>query len=542
MDQVELDFLPGFTTVTGETGAGKSVLLGALSLLSGARAEKSIIRQGQDCCEVEASLYFEEAESINTLLESMHLPACEEGILILHRTLFASKSQKVLVNGTLTTLANLQKIGGHWIDFHGPGEPQKLFDERYQLEMLDLYAKSESALERYRGVFQARIQLLNQIQKLSEQEQLSPDELDFYQTQLNKIKLAAPSLEAITKLEEDFARISNAESILTHAKTIGSTLSSELYKIQPLLKTSAQLTDLLPGSGQQELHERLHSLVVEAEDLASEFSQVAEEAYESQENPGDINTKMNLWLEVQRKYGPTPEAVFQKREALREKLESQSGVEGKIIELEKQVKQLEKDLLPIARELGEIRKAGAEKLSGKVVALLKKLGFQKAVFAIEILEEKEFKSYGNTRCQFLFSANPGQVAQPLNKIASSGETARVMLALKTLLAESDKTPLLVFDEVDANVGGEIAVQVANELANLSREHQVFCITHLPQVAAKGHNHFLVEKRQTETETRVEIGVLRNEDERVHELARMLGDRNSKAAISHAEELLGVAIG
>ena len=285
------------------------------------------------------------------------------------------------------------------------------------------------------------------------------------------------------------------------------------------------------------LRDRLNSLAAEAEDIRADFARLGRGLSSDDESAAELDGKMNLWLEFRRKYGPGAEAVREKREALRRRLASQGDVEARVAKLKAEAAKVEKDLRKQAEVLRAARTKAAEKLATAARKMLGSLGFKKADLRIEVAAA-ELGPHGADAVRFLFCPNIGQDLLPLDQIASSGEAARVMLALKTVLAAVDRTPVLVFDEVDANVGGEIGAQVGRELAALGKGHQVFCVTHLPQVAALGHAHLVVTKTQDDKSTTVEIAPVHGKrKDRESELARMLGDRASKVALSHARELL-----
>jgi len=540
MTETSLELDSGFTVVTGETGAGKSVLLGALSLLAGNRADKSLIRQGQEQLEVEAGLCFKDIAAIDRCLDEVGLPACEDNILVLRRSIHRSKMAKVFINGKLSTLSALQQLGQLWIDFHGPGEPQKLFHWRNQLELLDLYAGNQKAQADYSKSFDAWRALCQRRENLINQTRLSDDELTFYQSQVDKIDALELSEEAVDELELDYKRISQAEELLRLAQGVEMGLNGDdgvLEKLSTVVGVAQEMEGI--DESTTELCERLNGVAVELGDLASSYGDLLRHFDFDEEQIRMVQDRMDRWLEVKRRFGPTVARVLENRNDLATRIDMQGDLEGNLLKLEREIEDQEHELAAKANVLRKSREQAGGKLSKETATLLQVLGFKKARFDILISPEDGFHRYGNVRCEYLFSANAGQSLMPLNKIASSGEVARVMLALKTLLADVDKTPVLVFDEVDANVGGEIGKVVGERLARLSGEHQVFCVTHLPQVACQGAQHFLVEKEQSDTETTVSITPIHDDgDQRLDELARMLGDRSSSSARAHAQELLG----
>jgi len=537
MDRTELELGSGFTVVTGETGAGKSVLLGALSLLAGNRAAKTIVRKGAEECSVEAELETDGDKRFDEVLKSLDLPACDDGLLILKRSVHATKAGRISINGGSATLTQLQQLGELWIDFHGPGEPQKLMRAETQLEMLDLHAGLASALATYRTGWRLRNDLLREAAEAATAERLSEDEAAFLRSQLDKLDSLDLSEEAITKLERDHARSSRAQELAALLGQLESGLGSDgLGEVMPkLLKAGDDIARI--DADAEALRDRLNSLAAEAEDIRADFARLGRGLSADDESAAELEGKMNLWLEFRRKYGPGAEAVREKREALRRRLASQGDVEARVTKLKAEAAKVEKDLRKQAEALRAARTKAAEKLATAARKMLGSLGFKKADLRIEVAVA-ELGPYGADAVRFLFCPNAGQDLLPLDQIASSGEAARVMLALKTVLAAVDRTPVLVFDEVDANVGGEIGAQVGRELAALGKGHQVFCVTHLPQVAALGHAHLVVTKTQDDKSTTVEIAPVHGKrKDRESELARMLGDRASKVALSHARELL-----
>lgn len=539
LDEVELDFENGFVTVTGETGAGKSILLGALSLLAGNRAEKTIIRQGEDSCEIEALLTLRDCRRVDAALAAAGLPPCDEGQLMLRRLIQRGKGGRVVINGSLATVAVLQEIGSLWIDFHGPGEPQKLFHESYQLQLFDLYAGNGPILKQYADAWQRWRAAVAERERLAREDRLSADEVRFLQKQIARIDSVCPDVATVEQLEADFARLSRITDIVEWSRALEDGINGDggvLARLAALARKAGELAAIEAGA--VECERRLNGLIIDLQDIGDEYGNLAGGADLDEEAVADIQQRMQQWLELKRAYGPAVESVCDKRDQLSMRLERCSDVEGSLQRMDAEIAELLTVVSRLAGDLSRRRRKAAPDFAARVSTLLSSLGFKKAAFSVEVVKDSACHEHGDSHCRFLFAPNPGQPAAALNKIASSGETARVMLALKAVLAAGDETPVLVFDEVDANVGGEVGVVVGRELRRLAAEHQVLCVTHLPQVAAQGQFHLLVNKEQDDVSTRVEFKVLdAGGEERLAELARMLGDRDSRSARSHAKELL-----
>jgi DNA repair protein RecN (Recombination protein N) len=540
LEEVALEFGPGFTAVTGETGAGKSILLGALNLLAGGRADKTLVRAGADECVVEAMLHLEDSRTLDRALEERGLPPCEEGTLLLSRTVARERAAKVRINGQLATVRNLQELGEAWIDFHGPGEPQKLLHERYQLELLDSFARNEEERAAYGESYDTWVRLGQELERLRTQAQLSPEEQAFLRDQIEAIDALELSEEAVDALEQAHRQWANGRELREGGSALGELLGGDdgvVARLGEGLHLARELARLEPRH--QPLADRVQSLLLEAEDLSEECRSLGELEEIDEEAARELEERLEAWLGLRRKYGGTVESVLLRRAEMATRLESQGDLAGTFARLENERAGLERELTQRGEALRETRLRASLALAREALELLHKLGFQKGRFGIEIVREKGFRPHGTTTCEFRFAPNPGVAPLPLGRIASSGEIARVMLALKAVLARVDATPVLVFDEVDANVGGEAAAVVGRELALLGTQgHQVFCITHLPQVAATAAAHFVVRKEQGEAHTAVTIEALGDAREaRLDELSRMLGDRDSKSARQHAEALL-----
>ncbi len=540
LDEVALDFEAGFTAVTGETGAGKSILLGALSLLAGERADKTVIRQGAPACEVEASLYFEKSEKIDAVLAGLELPPSEDGLVLLKRSLARDKPPKITVNGGLATLAALQRLGESWIDFHGPSEPRRLLKEDCQLELLDLFGQAGRALADYREKYRAWRELEAERERIVNESRLAPDQIEFLRQQLARIEALDLTDGATEALERDFQRMSHAQELIGLSSALAAGLTGDdgvQSRLAALLRESRQLEAIDPAG--KALAERLASAAIELNDLGAEFSALGHQAQFDPEQAESLTERMNAWLEMKRKFGGDLAAVRAARDEMRLRLSAQDDMKGTLARLEKQCSGARLAAGTSAQALRAIREKAAKELSQTAAKGIAELGFKRADFQVKIVPRAELVPAGDCGCEFLFSPNVGEAPLPLNRIASSGELARVMLALKTVLADLDGVPLLVFDEVDANVGGEIGRVVGEKMAAIGRRHQVLCVTHLPQVAAQAECHLSVSKDQSGDRATVTIAPIQaSRKARVTELARMLGDRSAKSALAHAEELLG----
>jgi DNA repair protein RecN (Recombination protein N) len=539
LERVELDFEPGFTAVTGETGAGKSILLGALSLLAGERADKSIVRQGAAACEVEAALAFADSRSIDAILSELGLPECEEGLLVLKRTVAADKAPRITVNGSLATLGALQRLGAHWIDFHGPSEPRRLLKESCQLELLDLFGGLEEAANEYRRAYRAWRAAVAERQRLADESEMGADQLDFLRQQLERFQGTDLADEAIEALERDFHRMSRSQELIEIASALAAGLAGDeglQCRLAPILREARRLAEIDPASGA--LAERVAAAAVELADLAAEYSALAQDLQVDAEAAQAIAERMNAWLELKRRYGPSPADARSAHAEMARRVELHSDLSGALADLDNRIDQARQEALDLAATLRGRREKAALSLSRAAAKEIAQLGFVKSEFTVRLTPKGELTPEGDGSCEFLFSPNVGEEPKPLSRIASSGELARVMLALKSVLADLDEVPVLVFDEVDANVGGEIGRSVGEKMAAIGRKHQVLCVTHLPQVAAQAASHLVVIKDQSKARAEVRIaGIAGDRKARVSELARMLGDRGSKSALAHAEKLL-----
>ena len=424
LEEVSLDFEAGFTAVTGETGAGKSILLGALSLLAGERADKSVIRQGAPSCEVEAALYFEDPTQIAGVLGALELPPCEDGLLILKRSLAREKAPKITINGSLATLSALQRLGEHWVDFHGPSEPRRLLKESCQLDLLDLFGRCGATLASYQGKYRTWRESVNEHERIAHETRLSPEQIDFLRNQLARIAALELTDEAIEALERDFQRMSRAQELIELSSALAAGLTGEdgvQSRVGALLREARQLE--LIDTASKPLADRLSSAAVELNDLGAEFSALSQQLQFDPEQAEQLTSRMNTWQELKRKHGGEVSAVMAARDELERRLEVQGDIEGTLARLEKEIAATERAAKQEAQALRTAREKAAKELSKVAAKGIAQLGFKKADFSVRVVSLAEMGPTGDCGCEFLFSPNVGEAPLPLNRVASSGELA-----------------------------------------------------------------------------------------------------------------------
>jgi len=418
LEYVSVDFDPGFAAVTGETGAGKSILIGALSLLAGERADKAVIRQGAPACEVEASLHFRDPSKVDALLAELDLPPCEEGLLLLKRSVPRERAPKITVNGGLATLAALQRLGELWIDFHGPSEPRRLLKDACQLELLDLYGRAGPALEAYGAHYRAWCELQAESERMASEARLSPDELAFTEAQLAKLDRLELTEEAVAALERDFQRMSRAQEIAAIASSLEAGLTGDEgagAQVAALVREARRLESVDPAS--KELADRMTGVSAELGDLASEFANLARELQGDPEGMGPLEERMNAWLEARRRHGPDVRSVAAAREAMRKRVLVQGDIEGTLARLDRQIEAAAREARRSASALRVVREKAAKSLAKVAAAGIAELGFAKAEFKISITDGPGLGPSGDCGCEFLFSPNVGEAPLPLGKIA-----------------------------------------------------------------------------------------------------------------------------
>jgi len=533
-----LELQPGCNVITGETGAGKSIILGALNLVLGERADRTLIRSGEESCSVEAVFDVKKLRApLKGFLEENGLEPCEDHQLVLKRTFTTTGTNRQFINGSPTTLATLGSIGEWLVDMHGPHDHQSLLHAAKQLAILDAFGGLEKAREEFGGLIRRRAGLETEKSALIVDEKTYAQQLDRLRFQVQEITAARLKTGEDEEVEAEFHRASNAAKLLQLSQAALDVLSesenSLLTQSGAIGRVLAELQRVDAGAANlAELHGQASETLQE---LQSAISHYADKVDVDPARLAELEERLNLLQTLKRKYGATLTEVISFGDEAKQKLQALESRDAELARINAALEKLGAEILSAGKKLSAARKKVIPQLAKAVSKQLDDLGFNQGKFDVALTAATEPAATGLDVIEFQFAPNLGEPAKALRAIASSGEMARVMLALKTVLAAEDEIPVLVFDEVDANVGGETANAVGEKMKQIAAKRQVLCITHLPQVAAPADAHYVVTKQVTAGRTISEIKLL-DRKARVTELARMLGGQ-SEAARKHAEALL-----
>jgi len=541
VEDVTWELAAGLVGVTGETGAGKSIIVGALKLILGERADRSLIRTGQDACTVEASFHLKDPRAVDAVLEEAGLEPCQDGELIVKRTISASGANKQFVNCSPVTIQVLKSLGEHLVDLHGPHDHQSLNSRERQLDMLDKFAGIEELRGKYEASWQSWRAAATELDELENSERASSQQIDMLKFQANEIASADLKAGEEEEIESKHRIAANGARLAELCGAITSRLSegegSVIDGLREISRSIHELEKIDPGTAK--MFEGFKSAQIELTELESSVADYAEELEIDPAELARIESRIDTIQKLKRKYGRTIGEILEFLAETERKLSRIENRGEEIAKLQKLVKEREADVLKLGKQISKKRSDSAPKLAKEVAGHLTDLGFKQSVFAAQLAELAEPAKSGLEEVDFHFAPNPGEPSKPLRMTASSGEMSRVLLAVKSALAKQDAVPLLVFDEIDANVGGNIAEAVGRKMAALGATHQVIAITHFPQVASLAKSHFVVTKDIQGGHTKSQIAEVAGE-ERVEELARMLGGSASSAR-EHAKSLLKGAV-
>jgi DNA repair protein RecN (Recombination protein N) len=545
VDDLTVELQPGLNIITGETGAGKSMIIGALNLILGERADRTLLRSGTENCSVEAAFEISKIKNpIASFLDQNGLEPCEEDQLLVKRMFTSSGTNRQFINGSATSLQTLAALGQFLVDMHGPHEHQSLLHPGRQLAILDAFGKLEGTREAFSALIRRRAELEREKAELIVDEKTYAQQIDLLRFQCGEILAAKLAPDEEQTLENQYKRSSNAARLLELSQTAVQMIDNEEASLMgqagALGRTLQELQRIDPGAAS--LVQAQEQVISNLHELQADLSHYLDKLEIDPQRLQQLEERLNTIHSLKRKYGASVAEVIAFGEEAARKLLALEQRDEALARIQGQLKKLEEEILARGKELSALRKKLAPQLSKAVAKHLSALGFKQGHFEAVLDSRTEVKDFatevtssGLDQMDFQFAPNPGEPARPLRAIASSGELARVMLALKTVLAVEDEIPVLVFDEVDANVGGETAHAVGEKMRKIAAQRQVLCITHLPQVAAAASAHYVVNKMVKGGRTISEIGLLERDD-RVTELARMLGGQ-SDASRKHARALL-----
>ena len=539
IESLDIDFHTGFSVITGETGAGKSIILGAIGLLVGQRADIKAIKTGATKCIVEArfNVSFYQLESF---FEAHDLEYDGEEC-ILRRELLASGKSRAFINDTPASLAQMKELGEKLIDVHSQHQNLLLNQENFQLNVLDILAHDEKELQLYKEIYSDYKKVSRELTDILEQADKNSQDEDYIRYQAEQLEEAKLQEGEQEELEQEAETLSHAEEIKASLYKVDACMSSDEMALLTLTKDCIQtLQGISRVYGQaQDWIERLNSCHIELKDLSHEIANAGEEVEFNPTRLDYVNERLNLIYTLQKKHRVSSvEELISLAQEFRGKLDAITSYDDKIQELTKQKEVLYNKVLAQAQVLTEYRLKSAKEIEQQMEGYLIPLGMPNVRFAVELSSKKEPVAHGLDNVTFLFSANKNGTLQNVASIASGGEIARVMLSLKAMIAGAVKLPTIIFDEIDTGVSGSIAEKMALIMQEMGQANrQVISITHLPQIAAKGSTHYKVYKEDTETGTNSHIRQL-NQEERIHEIANMLsGATMTEAALNNAKALL-----
>ena len=537
IDQLQVNFNDGFTIITGETGAGKSILLGGLSLILGKRADLSSLRDTEKKCIIEATF-----DISNYNLKSLFIAEDldYEAQTIIRREILPSGKSRAFVNDSPVKLNSLQLLGEKLIDIHSQHETLQLTDDNFQFQVIDALAETSENLVTYKEYLKTYKSLQKELKQLQQFQAEAIKEHDYNSFLLNELVSANLKPDELAELEEEFEVLSNVESIQEKLESVNQLLSEEqigvLTNLRVVKNTMQKLA--LISANYKDLSERVNSALIELDDVATEVEGFQTELDVNPKRLEEVEGKLSAINNLMQKHiVQTIPELIDIREQLAQKVEATENVDKDILNKEKEIKAVVNQLDSEAAIITKKRNEAIPKLITQLEDILSQLGMPNAQFKITLNKSEIFLFNGKDELDFLFSANKGGQFNTLKKAASGGELSRIMLAIKSILSKYIKLPSIIFDEIDTGVSGEISNKMAEIMSQMSQKMQVFSITHLPQIAAKGNTHFKVYKQDIDNVTTSNLVKLEY-DERVVELAQMLGGAAlSESAIAHAKQLL-----
>ena len=546
IEKLGIELFPGFNVLTGETGAGKSIIIDAVNFVLGERTSRDLIRNGAARAKVEAVFNLNEGDAAFAALDALGIEY-DGNELILSRELSAAGRNACRVNGTLVPVASLKSVSDTLVDIHGQHEHQALLDAENHISYLDAYCHAESLpiIEKIDVIVSRRSELMLKRNSGFASEREREREMDMLRYQIEEI--ASANLEAgeEERLNAEKTVLLNAERIRTALETAHMALSgaeegSALSAIDTARRSMRDIAAL--NKDYEALGDKIEELYYAAEDISFVLRDTSENVESDMQRLEEIEQRLKLISDLKRKYGRTVEDVIDFGKDAETKLNELENAEALAAELDAKLDKLKTEYNVAADELSKVRRAAGERLKRDVLKELKDLGMAKAMFDVALSDASggEPRKGGRETAEFMLSANPGEPLKPLEKVASGGELSRIMLCFKSIFADNDRVPTLIFDEIDTGISGRTAAVVGEKMLGIAKKHQVICVTHLAQIAALADAHLMVRKYDDGKNTFVETRQL-NEEEKVQRIAQMMdGESDSPSALTHARELIARA--
>lgn len=546
IEKLGIELFPGFNVLTGETGAGKSIIIDAVNFMLGERTSRDLIRNGAARAKVEAVFNLNEGDAAFAALDALGIEY-DGNELILSRELSAAGRNACRVNGTLVPVASLKSVSDTLVDIHGQHEHQALLDAENHISYLDAYCHAESLpiIEKIDAIVSRRNELMLKRNSGFSSEREREREMDMLRYQIEEI--ASANLEAgeEERLNAEKTVLLNAERIRTALETAHMALSgaeegSALSAIDTARRSMRDIAAL--NKDYEALGDKIEELYYAAEDISFVLRDTSENVESDMQRLEEIEQRLKLISDLKRKYGRTVEDVIDFGKDAETKLNELENAEALAAELDAKLDKLKAEYNVAADELSKVRRAAGDRLKRDVLNELKDLGMAKAMFDVALSDASggEPRKGGRETAEFMLSANPGEPLKPLEKVASGGELSRIMLCFKSIFADNDRVPTLIFDEIDTGISGRTAAVVGEKMLGIAKKHQVICVTHLAQIAALADAHLMVRKYDDGKNTFVETRQL-NEEEKVQRIAQMMdGESDSPSALTHARELIARA--
>lgn len=539
IDEIQISFQPKMTVLTGETGAGKSIIIDALGLLAGGRGSTEFIRKGEKKAVIQGLFTLPREANTYNILEEYGIDS-EDGQIILQRDLYRGGRNICRINGMMVNLATLRKVGETLIDIHGQNEHQELMKPENHIDLLDEYDKKTSQLRnQYQVVYQNYRKLKLSMEKKEADEKAWAQRLDMLNFQVKEIEEAGLKINEEDELVEEKNKLDNFQAIHDALELSYQILSGEKIDVVGNLGNAMnELSDVSDLSENlQEINTKISDTFYSLEDAARDISDELDSMEWNGERLNEIEERLELIHQLKRKYGDTIENILHYHSRIEKELREMENAEQNSEKQERQLSEALEKVKELAIKLSKQRKKSAKKLEKMIHEQLSALYMDKAVFEVKCLNNSKLYSKGIDKVEFYIQTNPGEEMGPLAKIASGGELSRIMLALKTIFSQKMGVTSIIFDEVDTGVSGRVAQAIAEKISQISNNSQVLCITHLPQVAAIADNHYYISKSVNDGRTETSLKEL-DEKQKIREIARMLsGSEITELTLKHAEELI-----